>query len=217
MEELTLDFVASVRFEGTKGFSVTDEMSVLISAQACLLVLEIGLDPLRRVRTVIVHPTTMQLTGPRRTGMGSLMTDAPSLIDGQTHYRGPVIVVWDAVVADARHPARGRNVVFHEFAHQLDMLDGMVDGTPPMSDDATRARWVEVCSREFQSVRDGGDGMLSDYAGTDPGEFFAVATELFFCLPVQLSELHPDLYRVLAEFYRQHPAARARPSPVADV
>jgi hypothetical protein len=101
------------------------------------------------------------------------------------------------------------NVVFHEFAHQLDMLDGTVDGTPPLVDAGLRERWVQVCTREYQAIRRGDDHLLRSYAGTDPGEFFAVATEMFFTKPAALAEQHPALYDVLREFYRQHPASRS--------
>ncbi len=209
LEALMLGMLGGVRFEAANGFEITDEMCVLIAAQAGLLVLELGPEPFRRIRTVIVHPTTIVLSGARHTGSGGLMTDEPTRIDGQAHSRGEIVLAWDAVSYDARHPLRGLNVVFHEFAHQLDMLDGLVDGTPPMVDPALRATWVTVCTREYNSVRRGDDHLLRSYAGTDPGEFFAVATEMFFSRPSALAERHRQLYDVLAAFYRQHPAGRA--------
>ncbi|MDO9175003.1 MAG: zinc-dependent peptidase, partial [Actinomycetota bacterium] len=150
LEQLTLVLLDQFSFEASNEFELTDEMRVLVAAQAALLVLELGVDAYRKVRTVIVHPATMVVKGARRTGSGGLMTDAPTRIDGQAHYRGPILLAWDSVVYDARHPLRGLNVVFHEFAHQLDMLDGVVDGTPPM-DDGARERWTEVCTAEYET------------------------------------------------------------------
>ena len=119
-----------------------------------------------------------------------------------------MIIAWDAARADARHPERGHNVVFHEFAHKLDMLDDLVDGTPPLAPDA-RERWIEVCTAEYELLRSGtDDSLLSDYAAVDPGEFFAVVTEVFFDLPGELRAAKPDLYSVLRDFYRQDPAQR---------
>jgi Mlc titration factor MtfA (ptsG expression regulator) len=92
------------------------------------------------------------------------------------------------------------------------MLDGMVDGTPPLADDEARERWIEICTREFQSVRDDDEHLLRDYAGADPGEFFAVATEVFFTRPAELRDQHAELYDILAGFYCQDPAARVRPT-----
>ena len=109
-----------------------------------------------------------------------------------------VLIAWDAVRRDLRQPHGGHNVVFHEFAHKLDMLDGFIDGTPPLADRATVERWVAVCTAAYEALRAGEGGeLLRPYAGTNPGEFFAVATEVFFVQPVELRAEQPDLYEVL--------------------
>jgi Mlc titration factor MtfA (ptsG expression regulator) len=208
LEALIQAFVYDIRWEAANNFDLTEAMQVLIAAQACLLVLELDADSYRGVGTVIVHPSTVVLTGPRSTGSGLVSSD-PFRIDGQAHYGGPVILAWDAVSIDARHPRRGLNVVYHEFAHKLDMLDGTIDGTPPIVTGDARTRWIEVCTREYRAIRDGTGGtLLRDYGGTDPGEFFAVATEMFFSRPIELRTEKPDLYEVLSGFYRQDPASR---------
>ena len=100
-------------------------------------------------------------------------------------------------------------MVLHEFAHKMDMLDGVVDGTPLLPNQAALDRWVAVCAAEFELLRRGEAGpLLDDYGATDPGEFFAVVTEVFFDRPVDLRDGKPQLYEVLAGFYRQDPAAR---------
>ncbi len=209
METLIKAFIFDIRWEPANNFVLTEQMKVLIAAQACLLVLNLDDDYFSGVGTVIVHPATVVLTGPRSTGTAGLVSNDPYRIDGQAHHGGPVMLSWNAVASDGRHPARGHNVVYHEFAHKLDMLDGTIDGTPPLVTGPARDRWIEVCTGEFNAVRKGtGGGLLRDYAGTDPGEFFAVATEVFFSRPVELSEDKPDLYEVLADFYRQDPALR---------
>jgi hypothetical protein len=210
LEDLTLGLVADKRWEAARGFEVTDEMIVTIAAQACLLVLGLPDDSYRKVGTVIVHPTTMVVTG-EHSQVSGLRSDGPMEILGQAVYEGPILIAWDTVLAEARHPGRGHNVVFHEFAHQLDMLDGVVDGTPPLATTADVARWVEVCTRIYGQVAHGRGGRsLGAYAGVNPGEFFAVATEAFFDGPLRLLAEHPDLYEVLGSFYRQDPAARVR-------
>jgi Mlc titration factor MtfA (ptsG expression regulator) len=209
LEDLVKVFVFEKRWEAANGFEVTDAMRVLIAAQACLLVLELDGDPYRDVGSILVHPTTLVLEGQRTTGTGGLVSSDPYPILGQAQFGGPTILAWDTVAYEARHPARGQNVVFHEFAHKLDMLDGLIDGTPPLADPAARRRWIEVCTREFNALRRGAAGtFLRDYGGENPGEFFAVATEAFFSAPVQMREQKPDLYEVLSGFYRQDPAAR---------
>ena len=90
------------------------------------------------------------------------------------------------------------------------MLDGIVDGTPPLADDAARRRWVEVCTAAYDNVRAAGSPVLRPYAGTNPAEFFAVATEVFFNRPLDVCEHEPALYEELRQFYRQDPAARLR-------
>ena len=209
LEVLTNVFVYEKRWEAANGFELTEQMQVLIAAQACLLVLELDGEPYRGVSTVLVHPTTLVLEGQRSTGTGGLASSDPYPILGQAQFGGPTIVAWDTVAYDARHPWRGQNVVYHEFAHQLDMIDGTIDGTPPLADEALRRRWVEVFTREFTALRRGTAAhFLRDYAGENPGEFFAVATEAYFSKPVEMHAQLPDLYDVLSGFYRQDPATR---------
>ena len=99
--------------------------------------------------------------------------------------------------------------MLHEFTHKLDMLDGTIDGTPPIADATARQRWIDVCTAEYQALRAGQGGRaLRPYGGTNPGEFFAVATEAFFTQPLLLDAEKPDLYDVLQTYYRQDPAAR---------
>jgi MtfA peptidase len=208
LEQRTLEFMAEVRFEAARGFEVTDEMRLLVAAQASLLVLELPGRPYRKVSSVILHPRTVVLQGARRVGDSGLVADDPYPISGQAHPGGPVVLAWSTLAFEARHPDRAQNVVFHEFAHQLDMLDGTTDGTPPIADAAQRARFVEVCTAEYRALRRGTEHVLRPYAATDPGEFFAVATEQFFSRALPLREGAPELYEVLRDFYLQDPAAR---------
>lgn len=208
MESLVARFVAGTRFEAARGFTLTEDIEVLIAAQASMLLLGLELDEYPTLTSVIVHPSTVRLRGEHGVG-GSLRSSAPRLLSGQAHYRGPVVLSWAAARRGARHPAGGQNVVYHEFAHQLDMLDGITDGTPPFGDDeAARQRWVDVCTTAYDSVRAAGSPVLRPYAGTNPAEFFAVATEVFFNRPLELREHEPALYAELGGFYRQDPAAR---------
>ncbi len=210
LEELIKTFVALKRWEAARGFRLTDDMRVLVAAQACLLILELDGDYYRGVGSIIVHPTTVVLTGPRFTDTSGVLSSGPFPIQGQAQYEGPVVVSWDAVRFEARHPELGNNVVFHEFAHKLDMLDGTVDGMPPLADTHIRRQWIDVCSREYAALQAETAGpLIRDYGAVNPGEFFAVTTEVFFCRPVALRDEKPELYRVLAGFYRQDPAGRA--------
>ena len=209
LELRTLEFIAAKRWEAARGTEVTEEMQVLIAAQASFLVLELGPEYLRSVGSLIIHPSTVVLRGERSVGAGGLMTDDPFAIEGQARFGGPVLIAWDAVLRDAAWPQRGRNVVFHEFAHAIDMLDRVLDGTPPIADVAARQRWVAVCTRVFDWLRETeDDSVLRDYAITNPGEFFAVATETFLTRPAALRDEQPQLYEVLRDFYGHDPAAQ---------
>ena len=208
LEARAVDLLAGPRWEAAHGFELTDEIVVTIAAQAALLALELAPDAYRNVGTVLVHPTTITVEGARVVAPG-LATDAPMAILGQAHLDGPVVIVWDAAREDARHPERGHNVVLHEFAHKLDMLGGSADGTPPMATREELDRWIEVCTEVYDRISHGvPDGVLRAYAGVNPAEFFAVATEAFFDVPVRLRDREPALYEVLRAFYRQDPAAR---------
>ena len=216
LEVSSVGYIDAWRWEAALGFKITDEMRVLVAAQASLLVLELDPDYFRNVGSILLHPTTMVLSGARPSGQAGLMTDQPFAAEGQTLAGGPVVLAWDAVVRDARAPIFGRNVVLHEFAHVLDLVDRMFDGTPPMGNPGLRAQWIDVCTRAFEEVRSvKADSILRDYAGTNPAEFFAVATETFFTRPLALSVEQPALYEVLTQFYLQDPARRGDP-PVAE-
>ncbi len=207
--ELLAQIVRGKRWEAANGFELTDEMRVVIAAQAALLVLELGYDAYDDVGTIIVHPSTMHV---HQVSAGDVAgTEVAGVVHllGEAQYGGPVVVAWDSASRAARHPDRGHDVVLHEFAHKLDMLDTVVDGTPPLVDDAQRERWIHVSGHEYQRLRDGdGAPVLDPYGATDPGEFFAVATEAFFTVPIELRADCPDLYEAYAAFYRQDPAER---------
>ncbi|MEJ2696419.1 MAG: zinc-dependent peptidase [Candidatus Sulfobium sp.] len=203
------------QWEGCGGLELTDEIRVTIAAQACLLQLGLPHDYYRNVQSILVYPSTV-VPPERHHGVFERVdapVAAPVPILGQALAQGPVILVWDAVLHGARHPEQGHNVVYHEFAHKLDMLDGGADGTPPLSDHAQFDEWVAVCSHEFLRLRrlagKGHKTFLDAYGATNEAEFFAVATEEFFDRPLDLRKHAPDLYRVLSTYYRQDPADRA--------
>ena len=209
-------FLEEKQWEGCGGLQLTDEIRVTIAAQACLLQLGLPHDYYRNVDSILVYPSTVVLPE-RSPGVFERVdapVEAPVPILGQAFARGPVILVWDAVLHGARHPEQGHNVVYHEFAHQLDMLDGAADGTPPLAGPDQLSQWVEVCTREFLRLRGlaekGHRTFLDSYGAQNEAEFFAVATEEFFDRPLALLLHAPDLYRVLSDYYRQDPAARER-------
>jgi Mlc titration factor MtfA (ptsG expression regulator) len=214
LRDLVRVFVAEKHWEGCGGLVLTDEIRVTIAAQACLLILGLPNELYRSVHSILVYPSTVVV--PQR-HLGAFEVplkpvEGPLPILGQAQFRGPVILVWGAVKRTGRHPESGHNVVYHEFAHKLDMLDGRADGTPPLHGRAEYQRWVRVCSREYRALREqaeqGTRSLLEAYGATNEAEFFAVVTEQFFDQPVALRRHHPDLYGVLKDFYRQDPVSR---------
>lgn len=206
--EATAELTGRWRFEGARGFDVTDEARIVVAGHAALLVagLDEGAALFDAVTSVILHRSTIVLRGPHQQP-GGLVSDGPAHLAGQAHHRGPVVLSWAATRRESLHPERGQHVVLHEMAHRLDMLDGITDGTPPLGDERLVERWTDVCTRALQSLRSGTPSpVLRQYAATNPAEFFAVATEAFCCRPVELRAAHPDLYVVLADFYRLDPA-----------
>lgn len=206
MRDLVARFFHGRRWEAARGMDLTDDVKVLISAQASMLLLGLDLDEYHDVSSVIVHRSTVRLNAPRPTGGGTWSSGTQRLA-GQAVPKGPVVLSWSAARSGARRPQLGMNVVYHEFAHRLDMMDGVTDGTPPLGDEAAVDRWREVCTAAFARVHEGAS-VLRPYAGTNPAEFFAVATELFFNRPVDLCEHEPALYHELRSFYGQDPARR---------
>jgi len=197
-------------WEAANGFTLTDEMAVTIAVQAALAVLVLTVDAYREVSAIVVFPTTMRSKGERAGPIPGTVTDDVFPVLGEAHSRrGPVLLAWDQVLRDARNPASGRNVVLHEFAHKLDMLDHVIDGTPPLENRADLDRWIAVCTQVYETLRAGVDRPpLDPYGATNVGEFFAVATEAFFTVPLDLARNEPNLYDVLRNYYGQDPAGR---------
>lgn len=214
LRELIQVFIAEKNWEGAGGLDLTDEIRVTISAQACLLLLELPHNYYRNVQTIIVYPTTV-VPPQRKLGFFENATapvDINHPIIGQAFLAGPVIIIWDAALQGGRNPLSGHNVIYHEFAHKLDMLGGAADGTPPLRDRAEYRDWVRICSAEFlrlkKAAERGKKSFLNAYGATNEAEFFAVATEQFFEQPRLMVKHAPELYRVLNEYYRQDPSLR---------
>ena len=197
------------RWEAARGFAIDDVMRVTVAVNAALLHLGHEEEPFANVTAVVIHPSTMVLRGERRGPIPGVVTDAPLAAHGHTSVRGPVYIAWDAVERELRMPQRDSNVILHEFAHKIDALNGTFDGTPRLATAEQLREWVEVCTAELALLRRGESGrVLRAYAATNPSEFFAVATEVFFERPMALHALKPRLYGVLARFYGQDPARR---------
>jgi MtfA peptidase len=207
-------FLAEKRFEGCGGQEITDEVRVLIAAQACLLLLHRETDGYPRLHSILVYPSSYIAKTWHWERDGTLV-EGEQARGGESWPHGTVVLAWDGAFAGAVELNKGRNLVLHEFAHQLDEEDGIADGAPLLSGSNYRQvrhryqAWAQVLSEEFQQLRraanDGRETVLDTYGAQNPAEFFAVATETFFEKPGRLQERHPALYAQLKEFYRQDP------------
>ncbi len=205
--------VAEKEWEGCGGLKLTDEIRVTIAAQAALLVLhrpESEWFP--GVPAILVYPHAYVNPLPHTDRFGIVTVGTAN--QGEAWRRGPVVLDWDDVQQGVARPADGRNLVFHEFAHKLDMLDGFADGCPPLDSREEYRHWHAVMVREYQALcRDAEDGratLLDTYGATNPAEFFAVATEAFFERGEEMSRTHSAMYAALADYFRQDPAERVR-------
>ncbi len=193
-------------WEGCNGLDITEQMQVIIAAQAALLLLGVKHNYYSNVSTILIYPAGY-VSSSRRDG--AIVSEGNAVL-GEAHFRGPVILSWRDAIHGARS-SEGRNLVFHEFAHQLDMMDGIVDGTPILRDREHVQRWIEVMTEHFDELREGHTrGVIDPYGATNPAEFFAVTTEAFFERPALLQDRLPELYDVLRDYFGQDTAARQR-------
>ncbi len=202
-------FLAEKSFTGCGGLTVTDEMKIVIAAQACILLLHRPTDYFPELDSIYVYPHPYVAETHRRLP-GGIVEDAMEARVGESWRHGNVILAWDNVLAGARDIHDGHNVVLHEFAHQLDEENGPANGAPHLELKSQYTAWARILSAEFnllnQEMRKGHKTVMDKYGATNPAEFFAVATETFFGKPVQLRKKHPALYDELKIFYRQDPA-----------
>jgi MtfA peptidase len=205
-------FLAEKPFIGCNGVVVTDEMRVLVAAQACLLILNRPSDYFPKLRQVLLYPSAYWAD--RREGDGSgVQHERREVRSGESWVQGQVILSWPDVLEGAADPTDGQNLVIHEFAHQLDQERGRASGAPFLGHRSRYARWAAVMGGEFQRLRQqlarGEETLLSPYAATEPAEFFAVASEVFFEQPREMAERHAALYGELARYYAVDPLAWA--------
>ncbi len=204
LKRLALLFLAEKQFVGAPGLEVTDAMRVSIAAQACLPILELGLDWYSGFTGIVVYPGDFRVRRTQADEHG-VVHEWDDELAGEAMPGGPVVLSWDAAANDAR-----MNVVIHEFAHKLDMLNGEADGLPPLHREMDRAAWTHAFREAYEGFCDavdrGKDTWLDPYAAEHPSEFFAVVSEAFFEHPAETRRRYPEVYEQLKRFYRQEPS-----------
>ena len=200
-------FIDRKKFYGCGGLTITDEMRVIIAAEACMLVLNQKGALYPKLRSILVYPTSFHVTREEHQADGTVAPGGHHLL-GESWSNGRVILSWDDVTRGVADFSDGHNVVLHEFAHQLDAESGSTNGAPPLRSNSYRA-WAAVFTENFEdlgarSMR-GLETVMDEYGATNPAEFFAVATETFFEKPHQLYKRRPELYQELQQYYQLDP------------
>ena len=194
-------------FSGYNGLQITDEIKVTIASQACMLVLNRDGELYPSLKNIYVYPGAFKSLQTSSDGMVRTVEEIARI--GESWHLGHVVLSWQHSRQGGLDEGDGRNVVYHEFAHQLDHEDGAIDGTPVLDSAKNYREWSQVFSREYTRLREkvfaNKVTSIDDYAAVSEGEFFAVVTEMFFERPRLLAEEHPELYQQLRNFYRLHP------------
>ena len=202
-------FLNDKKFYGCAGQEIDDDIRVTIAAQACLMLLNQGRVPYPDLQSILVYPSTFVATRDVANEHGFVSTDHIALL-GESWSQGKVILAWDNVKKGVQNLRDGRNVVLHEFAHQLDHESGATNGAPVLSTHGAYRSWAHVFSEEFHTLQERADHgrhtLLDHYGAKNPAEFFAVATETFFERPQEMATHHEELFQQLKSFYRVDPS-----------
>jgi hypothetical protein len=204
-------FLDSKEFYGANGFELRNDIVVAVAAQACLPVLKLGLNHYDGFVGIVMHADTVVAQRERRDDVG-VVHAYDEVLAGEAMGGGPIMLSWNDIYgAGQATEGPAYNVVIHEFAHVLDMRDGLADGIPLLADVQAQRAWHEVFEPEFERlcrwVNQGVDTAIDPYGCEGPEEFFAVATEAFFVTPEKLKSQQPAMYQLLASYYLQDPAA----------
>jgi Mlc titration factor MtfA (ptsG expression regulator) len=211
LRELVQLFLDRKRFATAHGLALTESMRMSIACQACMLILNLGFEYYEGWSGVILYPAEFL---PRHTVIDEMgvVHQGNEVFSGEAWQGGPVILSWADV--DRAGSDDGVNVVIHEFAHKLDMLNGAANGYPPLHSNMKREDWVSAFTSAYHDfchwVDSGAQVPIDPYASEAPAEFFAVVSEAFFETPEVIKLSYPEVYTQLTMFYRQDPAARTR-------
>ncbi|MGS0681808.1 M90 family metallopeptidase [Shewanella sp. 125m-7] len=201
-------FIAEKHFVGCDGLKINDDIRVTVAAQACLLLLNRQTDFYPRLKEILIYPSAFIVENQQQHGAG-VVSAQRRVLSGESWQHGRVILSWQTTKHDAAIPDDGSNVVIHEFAHQLDQEDGQANGAPILKNIADYASWSEVLLQEYQTLvsasEHGEYSLFSYYGATNPAEFFAVVSEVFFEQPHEVINQHPALYQELSSFYQLDP------------
>lgn len=208
-------FLAEKEFTAAGGLELSPAMCVAIAAQGCLPILKLGLPAYRGWVGIVVYPDEFVVPRHLEDEFG-VVHEYDDVLSGEAWQGGPLIVSW----RDAQMAGGGYNVVIHEFAHKLDMLNGEADGVPPLHSGLGREEWETILLAAYDDfcrrVDDDEETVIDPYAAEHPSEFFAVLSESFFEMPEVVATEYPALYDLLRRYYRQDPFTRSTKAAIDD-
>ena len=200
-------FIAEKEFTGCDGQQINDDVKVTIAAQACLLLLNKDTDYYPKLKQILVYPSAFYVDSEQNDN--GIVSHKRRVLLGESWEEGKVVLSWPDTLASAADPTDGSNLIFHEFAHQLDQQTGIANGAPILSKQEDYKEWSKILNQEYKQLQYCAENQipcLFDYYGaTNPAEFFAVITEVFFEQPQAFHQQHPQLYRQLAKAYALEP------------
>ncbi|MET3652844.1 zinc-dependent peptidase [Dyella japonica] len=198
-------FLARKRFLALAGAELSDATCALIAMQACLPVLRQGPRTLRGWRDILVYPGEFRVKRSHHDDRSGVVTEGDDVLIGEAWEYGPLVLSLADVQLDLAQPWDGYNVVVHEIAHKLDMLDGPPDGVPPLPPSIPRRQWIVAFQRAFDllsnDVARGRDTLIDPYAAESPDEFFAVVSELHWSQPSVLRRADATVAGLLEAYY----------------
>ncbi len=205
LRERVGEFLARKSFSAAGEHTLDDSQCLAIAAMACLPVVDLGIDWLDGWSEIVVYPDVFRVRREDHDEDSGVVTEGDDELIGEAWERGPVILSWADVEADLDQPFDGCNVVIHEIAHKLDMLDGAMNGVPRLPPTIDRQRWVGTMQAAYDalaaSVDNGQETIIDPYAAESVEEFFAVVCETLFSTPESLSKADSDLRRLLDELF----------------
>mgnify|MGYP001954797472 CR=1 FL=1 len=201
-------FLAEKHFIGCNGVIISDEIRITVAAQACLLLLNRKTDYYPQLKTILVYPRAF-IKEQQSNNLGGVLLTPKVTLAGESWDFGKVILSWQDTVEGAQIPDDGHNVVIHEFAHQLDQENGKANGAPILGKNHSYQCWSQAFAVQFEQLqkqaKTNTPSIFDYYGATNPAEFFAVASEVFFEKSQQFHHQHPQLYQQLVQYYHVNP------------
>nr|XP_061812036.1 protein MtfA-like [Nerophis lumbriciformis] len=202
-------FLDEKDFYPSGGIELTEPKRLIIAAQACMPVVDLGYHWLDGWYSIYVYPGLFRTRRATRNTQGLVSEDTRTL-SGEASSQGGIVLSWDDIEDDIAHGGDGESVIIHEIAHKLDMRNGPADGYPPLHRHMRSRDWAGAMQSAFDDLKERAsrrEAPIDPYGATNPAEFFAVSSEYYFERPQALRRAYPDVFQQLVQFYRNNAMA----------